>query len=108
MTDSLIETHENDQRASENFLKDIRTKSSIHFIRGKDVISIIDKKQMFDLGNPAKKRTMKRNTNAVLLSKKTWWHMPKKEVSRLSNSPSNDNANKKSENRLKRVLESVH
>jgi hypothetical protein len=63
---------------------------------------------MFDLGNPLKKRVHKRNQNPVLLSKKTWWHMPKKEVSRLSNSPPNENHNKKSENRLKRVLESVH
>jgi hypothetical protein len=60
---------------------------------------------LFDLGNPTKKKSLKRNKNAVLLAKKTWWHMPKKEVSRLSNSPPND---KKSENRLKRVLESVH
>jgi hypothetical protein len=89
MTDSLIETHqgEKDTRASHLVLNDIKQKSSIHFIRGKEVISIIDKHQRFDLGSPNKKRRGKKDENSVLLAKKMWWHMPKKESSKFSNSP---------------------
>ena len=85
MTDSLIESHDNDRRASPVVLKDLRQKSSIHFVRGKEVVSIIDKNQRFDLGSPGKKKRGKRDENQVLLAKKTWWHMPKKEASRFSN-----------------------
>jgi hypothetical protein len=108
MTESLIEAIENDSRASPDILKEFKQKSSIHFIKGKEIISIVDKHQLFDKGNTLRKRPKKKGEDSVLLNKKVWWHMPKKEKSAFSNSPPPEKAHLKSENRLRRVLDIAH
>jgi hypothetical protein len=42
MTDSLLEFHSK-KIASPNTIKEARQKSSIHFVRGQEVLSILDK-----------------------------------------------------------------
>lgn len=108
ITDSILDAN-NKRVASPASIKDAKLKSSIHFVKGNEVLSILDKNRdnFKQLKDRSRSRKGKLIDVDVLVARQTWWHNHRKESNAFSNSPPLRKSVEKSDKHLKRVLRKV-